>query len=250
VIDKINAKLQIPAEELCRQGYDGIKLHHVAGKCGVFAETDINGLQKQGVPREELMASLFESIVQQNLAVLTRGRTLRPVVLLLGGPNTFIQGMAEAWRYNIPLVWKERDIPVPDRPLEELIAVRDAQYFAAIGAAGVRPGGRRGRLLHRNGPAQGVHRGRPGPGEGASGLARTLQRAGRAAGIPPPLPARAVGGGAVPSGPARARVHRPRRRLHLDQGGAPRPGKDLAGLPVSKGNRSRHDEIFGGSARG
>ena len=39
VIDKINAKLRIPAEELCQQGYDGIKLHKVAGKCGVFAET-------------------------------------------------------------------------------------------------------------------------------------------------------------------------------------------------------------------
>ncbi len=44
-------------------GYDGIKLHPVAGKCGVFAETDINGLQKQGVPPDELMASLFEAII-------------------------------------------------------------------------------------------------------------------------------------------------------------------------------------------
>ena len=50
VIDKINAKLRIPAEELCNQGYDGLKLHPVAGKCGVFAETDINSLQKMGVP--------------------------------------------------------------------------------------------------------------------------------------------------------------------------------------------------------
>src|ERR1043165_5727666 len=84
VIDKINAKLRIPSEQLCDMGYRGIKLHPVAGKCGVFAETDINGLQKQGVPPDELMASLFESIIQQNLAVLTRGHTLRPVVLLLG----------------------------------------------------------------------------------------------------------------------------------------------------------------------
>ncbi|MFH1277493.1 MAG: BadF/BadG/BcrA/BcrD ATPase family protein [Candidatus Eisenbacteria bacterium] len=136
VIDKINAKLQIPPAELCEQGYDGIRLHHVAGKCGVFAETDINGLQKQGVPREELMASLFESIVQQNLSVLTRGHTLRPVVLLLGGPNTYIRGMVEAWRQNIPAMWKERNVPVPDRPMEELIRVpENAQYFAALGAA-------------------------------------------------------------------------------------------------------------------
>ena len=50
VIDKINAKLKIPAAELANQGYHGVKLHKVAGKCGVFAETDINGLQKTGTP--------------------------------------------------------------------------------------------------------------------------------------------------------------------------------------------------------
>src|SRR6516162_9022546 len=110
VIDKINAKLRIPAEQLCQMGYTGLKLHPVAGKCGVFAETDINGLQKQGVPPDELMASLFESIVQQNLSVLTRGNTLRPQVLLLGGPNTYIRGMVECWRQNIPVVWKERKV--------------------------------------------------------------------------------------------------------------------------------------------
>jgi len=135
VIDKINAKLKIPAELLANQGYDGLKLHHVAGKCGVFAETDINGLQKQGVPTDELMASLFESIVQQNMSVLTRGHTLRPVVLLLGGPNTYIRGMVEAWRANIPAMWEERKVAVPDRPIEELIVVPEsAQYFAALGA--------------------------------------------------------------------------------------------------------------------
>src|SRR6202008_2187574 len=72
VIDKINAKLRIPAEQLCEMGYVNLKLHPVAGKCGVFAETDINGLQKSGVPGDELMASLFEAIVMQNLSVLTR----------------------------------------------------------------------------------------------------------------------------------------------------------------------------------
>src|SRR4030095_1331083 len=69
VIDKINAKLRIPSDKLCEMGYEGVKLHPVAGKCGVFAETDINSLQKMGVPPSELMASLFEAIIGQNLAV-------------------------------------------------------------------------------------------------------------------------------------------------------------------------------------
>ncbi len=136
VIDKINAKLRIPPEKLCDMGYNGLKLHPVAGKCGVFAETDINGLQKSGVPNDELMASLFEAIVMQNLSVLTRGNTLRPEVLLLGGPNTYIRGMRECWKANIPKIWEERKTPLPEgvHP-EDLIKTPDnAQYFAAIGA--------------------------------------------------------------------------------------------------------------------
>src|ERR1051326_7352012 len=136
VIDKINAKLRIPSDQLCQMGYKGLKLHPVAGKCGVFAETDINGLQKMGVPPDELMASLFEAIVMQNLSVLTRGNTLMPVVLLLGGPNCYIQGMRDCWKHNIPKIWEERNTPLPEGvPPEDLIKTPDnAQYFAAIGS--------------------------------------------------------------------------------------------------------------------
>src|ERR1700691_2118462 len=136
VIDKINAKLKIPVAELALQAYHGVKLHKVAGKCGVFAETDINSLQKVGTPPDELMASLFEAIVLQNLSVLTRGHTLRPHVLLLGGPNTFIRGMREAWQVNIPRMWKDRKVEVPEGSTpQELIKVpQNAQYFAALGA--------------------------------------------------------------------------------------------------------------------
>src|SRR3954469_18514164 len=136
VIDKINAKLRIPSEQLCEMGYKGLKLHPVAGKCGVFAETDINGLQKMGVPPDELMASLFEAIVMQNLSVLTRGNTLQPVVLLLGGPNCYIKGMRDCWKANIPKIWEERNTPLPEGiPPADLIKTPDnAQYFAALGS--------------------------------------------------------------------------------------------------------------------
>ncbi|HEX4002572.1 MAG TPA: BadF/BadG/BcrA/BcrD ATPase family protein [Candidatus Acidoferrales bacterium] len=136
VIDKINAKLKIPTEELGNQGYHGVKLHKVAGKCGVFAETDINGLQKVGTPPDQLMASLFDAIVLQNLSVLTRGHTLRPHVLLLGGPNTFIRGMREAWQANIPKMWQERKVEIPAgaNPIDLIKVPQNAQYFAALGA--------------------------------------------------------------------------------------------------------------------
>src|SRR5436305_2339948 len=130
VIDKINAKLKIPADQLCEMGYVGLKLRPVAGKCGVFAETDINGLQKSGVPPTEVMASLFEASSQQNLAVLTRGNTLRPTVLLLGGPNTYIKGMRDCWTENIPKVWEERKFPLPEGvdPKSLIKVPENAQY--------------------------------------------------------------------------------------------------------------------------
>ena len=136
VIDKISKKLGIPLEAISGLHYDGIRLHQVAGKCGVFAETDINGLQKQGVPAVELMASLFEAFVLQNLQVLARGHTLMPHVILLGGPNAFIPGMREAWRRNIAMMWRERGVEIPENArTEDLVyAPPDAEYYGAIGA--------------------------------------------------------------------------------------------------------------------
>jgi predicted CoA-substrate-specific enzyme activase len=137
VIDKISMKLGIRLQDICRLRYNGIRLHPVAGKCGVFAETDINGLQKQGIPPPELMASLFDAFVLQNLKVLARGHTLLPQVLLLGGPNAFIPGMREAFQQNIALTWEERGVRIPKgRSVEDLIrAPEDAEFYGALGAA-------------------------------------------------------------------------------------------------------------------
>ena len=135
VIDKVAAKLGIAPERLATMPYNGVPIHSVAGKCGVFAETDINGLQRRGTPPEELIASLFEAIVLQNFTVLARGHTLRPPVLLLGGPNAFIRGMRECWQHHLAAVWRERAIPI-DKPVEELAFTPEhALLFGALGAA-------------------------------------------------------------------------------------------------------------------
>jgi predicted CoA-substrate-specific enzyme activase len=134
VIDRIAGKLNIPQQYLSELQYTGVKLHTVAGRCGVFAEMDINSLQKQGVPPEELMASLFDAIVQQNLSVLTRGNTLNADVLLLGGPNTFIPALKQAWQHNIPMLWEQRGIKVKGDPASHIRVPDNAQFFAALGS--------------------------------------------------------------------------------------------------------------------
>ncbi|WP_372636229.1 BadF/BadG/BcrA/BcrD ATPase family protein [Cohnella sp.] len=135
-IDKCMIKVGMPMEEVGRLHFDDSKLHHVAAKCGVFAETDIVNLVKSGIPSAEIMCSLADAIVMQNLSVLTRGNTLRHRVLLLGGPNTYLPFLQECWRLRIPQTWKERGYAYPqDVPLEELIFVPDnSQYYAAYGA--------------------------------------------------------------------------------------------------------------------
>jgi predicted CoA-substrate-specific enzyme activase len=136
VIEKIAAKLHIPSSELVAQRFDDAQIYPVAGKCGVFAETDIIGLQKQGVPPSQLMASLFHAIVLQNLSVLTRGHTLLPTVFLLGGPNAYFPGLQAAWRRGLLDLWARKNIALPQgATAESLVKVPPmAEYFAAIGA--------------------------------------------------------------------------------------------------------------------
>lgn len=135
-IDKCMIKVGMPMEEVGKLHFNDSKLHHVAAKCGVFAETDIVNLVKSGIPSAEIMCSLADAIVMQNLSVLTRGNTLRHRVLLLGGPNTYLPFLQECWRKRIPQTWQERGYDYPkDIPIDELIFVPDnSQYYAAYGA--------------------------------------------------------------------------------------------------------------------
>ena len=135
-IDKCMIKVGMPESEVAKLPYDPEKLHNVAARCGVFAETDIVNLIKAGVPSNEVMNSLADAIVMQNLTVLTRGNTLRERVLLLGGPNSFLPFLQDCWRLRVKEIWDERGYETSDRPMEELVFVPDnAEYYAASGAA-------------------------------------------------------------------------------------------------------------------
>ncbi len=134
-IEKCTMKVGMEAEDVQKLTFQTDKLHHVAAKCGVFAETDIVNLVKTSVPSDEIMNSLADAIVMQNLTVLTRGNTLMPNVLLLGGPNTYLPFLQECWRMRIREIWDERGVSYDPDKINELINVPDnAQYYAALGA--------------------------------------------------------------------------------------------------------------------
>ncbi|HUF44410.1 MAG TPA: BadF/BadG/BcrA/BcrD ATPase family protein [Aestuariivirgaceae bacterium] len=141
-VEKTARKLQISPEDLARIPYDGQSLHKVSSKCGIFAETDANSLLKGGVPVTEIIASLFEAVVYQNLASLTKGNTPQPNVLLLGGPNLFFEGLRQAWRRHLGNLWAERKVALPEGagPEDMIIVPDDALYYAALGCVEIGKG--------------------------------------------------------------------------------------------------------------
>jgi predicted CoA-substrate-specific enzyme activase len=130
-IEKTARKLQVSPEKLAEAGYDGYSLHRISSKCGIFAEADANTLVKSGVPVEEIVASLFEAVVHQNLSTLTKGNTPTPGVLLLGGPNLFFRGLQQAWRHHLGKLWKERKIDAD--PASAIQVPNEAVYYACLG---------------------------------------------------------------------------------------------------------------------
>ena len=133
-IEKTARKLPVASERLAEMPYADMSLHKVSSKCGNFAETDANSLVKTGVPVEEIIASLFEAVVYQNLATLTKGNTPAPEVLLLGGPNLFFKGLQEAWRHHLAKLWQQRKLALPEgRDPASLITVpAEALYYACL----------------------------------------------------------------------------------------------------------------------
>lgn len=134
-IERCMAKVGLSQEEIQNLDFNANKLHKVAAKCGVFAETDIVNLLKSSIPSDEIMNSLANAIVMQNLTVLTRGNTLMPNVLLLGGPNSYLPFLQQCWRMRIAELWRERGISFDNNSMESLVKVPiNSQYYAAFGA--------------------------------------------------------------------------------------------------------------------
>ncbi len=133
-IEKTARKLGV-ADRLPQMPYTGRTVHRLSSKCGIFAEADANTLVKAGVALEDIIASLFEAVVHQNLATLTKGNTPAPPVLLLGGPNLFFAGLQEAWRIHLKKLWEERKVAIPRGcELASLVLVpEDGLYYGALG---------------------------------------------------------------------------------------------------------------------
>lgn len=122
-IDQMATLLGIPTEDMDTLSLKAQKLYPIASRCGVFAKSDIQPLLNQGAKKEDIAASIFQSVVDQTVSGLAQGRKIEGKVLFLGGPLTFMQGLRKAFVRTLKL--SDENAVFPD----------NAQCFMAYGCA-------------------------------------------------------------------------------------------------------------------
>ena len=79
------SRLRISVEELGELAVKADKGANVAGRCSVFAKSDMIHLQQKGSPVEEIAYGLCLAVARNFLATVLRGRSLESPVAFLGG---------------------------------------------------------------------------------------------------------------------------------------------------------------------
>lgn len=102
-IDQMATLMNISNTELDRLSLESEKLYTIASRCGVFAKTDIQPLLNQGARKEDVSASIYQSIVNQTITGLCQGRQITGKVLFLGGPLYFCKGLRKRFTETLNL---------------------------------------------------------------------------------------------------------------------------------------------------
>lgn len=78
-------RLRLDLDELGRLAANAPRGASIAGRCSVFAKSDMIHLQQRGTPVEEIAYGLCLALARTFAATVVKGRTLQPPVALVGG---------------------------------------------------------------------------------------------------------------------------------------------------------------------
>lgn len=118
-LDQQASRLNVPIEEFGPTALKSTSPARIAGRCGVFAESDLIHKQQLGYPVEDLLYGLCQALVRNYLSNLALGKELLPKVVFQGGVATNI-GMVKAFEEALGC---------------EVIVPEHHQTMGAIGAA-------------------------------------------------------------------------------------------------------------------
>lgn len=122
-IDQMAAILKTDAAGLNQLARSYRTIYPIAARCGVFAKTDIQPLLNEGAAKEDIAASIFQSVVNQTVGGLACGKSIRGYVAFLGGPLYFLSELRKRFMETLKL------------DPEHALFPENAQYYVAIGAA-------------------------------------------------------------------------------------------------------------------
>ncbi|MCR4435424.1 MAG: acyl-CoA dehydratase activase-related protein [Clostridiales bacterium] len=122
-IDQMASLLQTDPSGLNELAKGFKVIYPIAARCGVFAKTDIQPLLNEGVRKEDVAASIFQSVVNQTISGLACGKPIRGNVAFLGGPLYYLSEL------------RKRFIETLGLAEEQVIFPENSQLFVAVGAA-------------------------------------------------------------------------------------------------------------------
>lgn len=122
-IDQMAALLHTDATGLNNLAKSATHIYPIASRCGVFAKTDVQPLLNEGVPQEDIAASIFQSVANQTVSGLACGHPIRGHVAFLGGPLQYLDQLRERFYTTLNLDEGHRIVP------------KNAHLFVATGAA-------------------------------------------------------------------------------------------------------------------
>lgn len=122
-IDQMASLLNTDASGLNELAKSYKIIYPIASRCGVFAKTDVQPLLNEGAKKEDIAASIFQSVVTQTISGLACGRPIRGNVAFLGGPLQYLSELRA--RFYETLELDDSSIILPS----------DAHLFVAKGCA-------------------------------------------------------------------------------------------------------------------
>ncbi len=142
-LDQLAARLGVPVEQLGDLAAAATRNVTIAGRCTVFAESDVIFKQQTGHRIEDIVAGVCRSLVRNYLNDVGKGKTIEPPVLFLGGVAAN-RGIAAAFTeaLGMPVIVPEhhrvmgalgaaliaKDLGLPTSRMRDLDRIRSSDF--------------------------------------------------------------------------------------------------------------------------
>lgn len=110
-IDQMATLLNVSVERLDELSLNYEKIYPIASRCGVFAKSDIQPLINDGARKEDIAASIYQSVVNQTITGLAQGYEISGNVMFLGGPLYYCKGLRNRFVETLKLDEESANFP-------------------------------------------------------------------------------------------------------------------------------------------